>query len=97
MFQFQTVHIVTEIILLLALAFWVYTQNRQTAYRMRAVLQRLEEQENKILQLEALVRALIAQAPAPAPVLVPEPEPAPEPAPAPAPEPEPAGADEESA
>lgn len=51
----QILCITIEIILFLAIMFWIYTKERQSAIRVKGLFQKLDEQENRILVLETTV------------------------------------------
>jgi FtsZ-interacting cell division protein ZipA len=51
----QILCITIEIILFLAIMFWIYTKERQSAIRVKGLFQKLDEQENRILVLETIV------------------------------------------
>lgn len=53
MFTTQRIHIIVEIVVFITLVFWIYSKEKSNAYRFKAILQKLEEQENRILKLEA--------------------------------------------
>ena len=60
MFNFRDpriIHISVEILIIVAFVFWITSKNKQTTFFIRNILQRIDEQEERILKLEARLAA----------------------------------------
>jgi hypothetical protein len=71
MFNFRDpriIHISVEILVIVAFIFWITSKNKQTTFFIRNILQRLDEQEERLLKLEAR----LASVPAPVKFVAPE-------------------------
>lgn len=57
----QILHITIEVVILFAVVFWIYSRERQTNVRLKVLLQKIDEQENRILSLEAALNGLTSK------------------------------------